>query len=511
MQDFKSYFCLPKQEYSTKDFKLRVTQEEDIEDIRVWRNAQLDVLRQPAPISQDQQKKYFSNEIWPSMQEPYPKNILFTFFENKKRIGYGGLVHIAWEHRRAEISFLLANEIAENKNIRCTYFSSYLKIIKEIAFRDLNLYKITTETYAIRPDYIKTLEKSYFYLEGRLRKHVIINGRSVDSLCHSLIRKKETKKVKVLVSSASRKIPLIKSILEAKDRFDKEILVYAGDINKDAHAQFVCDGLILLPATSVENFEEILNLLKENQIELVIPTRDGELEFWATHRKALEKEGIQVIVSEPEAITTSLDKLAFAKFGEIKGFPIIPAWEHPQGKGPFVVKERYGAGSRSIGLNIETLDAALEWGAKLAQPIYQPFIEGKEISVDAWLDKTSKVKGLVLRERNQVAQGESVVTTTFRDTRLEAQCTQLLEALPLHGPVVLQVIIDSLGNPHIIELNARFGGASTASVAVGLDIWYWTLLEWDNQNLDLVPYLRSDKEARQIRVPQDILLYDSSF
>ncbi|WP_218139045.1 NAD-dependent epimerase/dehydratase family protein [Allopseudospirillum japonicum] len=315
----------------------------------------------------------------------------------------------------------------------------------------------------------------------------------------------------ILISSASRKIPLIKSILEAKDRFDKEILVYAGDINKDAHAQFVCDGLILLPATSVENFEEILNLLKENQIELVIPTRDGELEFWATHRKALEKEGIQVIVSEPEAITTSLDKLAFAKFGEIKGFPIIPAWEHPQGKGPFVVKERYGAGSRSIGLNIETLDAALEWGAKLAQPIYQPFIEGKEISVDAWLDKTSKVKGLVLRERNQVAQGESVVTTTFRDTRLEAQCTQLLEALPLHGPVVLQVIIDSLGNPHIIELNARFGGASTASVAVGLDIWYWTLLEWDNQNLDLVPYLRSDKEARQIRVPQDILLYDSSF
>jgi carbamoyl-phosphate synthase large subunit len=83
-----------------------------------------------------------------------------------------------------------------------------------------------------------------------------------------------------------------------------------------------------------------------------------------------------------------------------------------------------------------------------------------------------------------------------------------MESLPLRGPVVLQLIVDESNQPHIIELNARFGGASTASISAGLDIWYWTLLELDSQDLELVPFQRSEVEIRQIRVPQDIVIYD---
>ncbi|SEI86624.1 Protein N-acetyltransferase, RimJ/RimL family [Allopseudospirillum japonicum] len=190
MQDFKSYLCLPKQEYSTKDFKLRVIQEEDIEDIRVWRNAQLDVLRQPAPISQDQQKTYFSNEVWPSMQEPYPKNILFTFFKKKKRIGYGGLVHIAWEHRRAEISFLLNDCLTKDKVLYRKYFSNYLNLIKEVAFLSLKINRLYTETYAFRKDHINVLENCGFELEGIMRNHILLNNKYCDSIIHGAIYEK---------------------------------------------------------------------------------------------------------------------------------------------------------------------------------------------------------------------------------------------------------------------------------------------------------------------------------
>lgn len=311
----------------------------------------------------------------------------------------------------------------------------------------------------------------------------------------------------ILVSSASRKISLVRSIIEAKLRLAKEAAVYAGDIDDQAHAQFVCDGFVQLPKTTENNIEELLEVLEKHDVGLVIPTRDGELDFWARNRMIFENHGTAVLVSDPQAIATSVDKLAFAEFGAANKLPIIPAWEAPEGSGTFVVKERYGAGSRSIGLNLSESDAEIH-AEKLSHPIYQPFVEGREISVDAWLDRLHNVKGLVLRERNEVANGESVVTTTFRDLELESECVKVLESLPLRGPVVLQLIVDQAGHPHIIELNARFGGASTASISVGLDMWYWTLLEQDGQDLESVPFHRSEEDIRQIRVQRDIVLYD---
>lgn len=332
----------------------------------------------------------------------------------------------------------------------------------------------------------------------------------IDFEKHQLSKTKNKYRNNILISSASRKIPLARSIIEAKKRLANDSSLYAGDVDKTALAQFVCDGFIELPKTTEDNINNFLEIIEKHDIGLVVPTRDGELEFWSKNKNLFESRGTFVLVSENQAIATSVDKLAFSEFGKEKKYPIIPAWERPMGSGPFVVKERYGAGSRSIGLNLQEEDARAH-AQSLSHPIYQPFIEGREISVDAWLDCKHQVKGLVLRERNEVSNGESVITTTFRNPALESVCKELLESLPLRGPVVLQLIIDKTGLPHIIELNARFGGASTASIAAGLDIWYWTLLEMDGQNLDLIPFQRSEKEIRQIRMQQDIVLYDPDF
>jgi carbamoyl-phosphate synthase large subunit len=87
-------------------------------------------------------------------------------------------------------------------------------------------------------------------------------------------------------------------------------------------------------------------------------------------------------------------------------------------------------------------------------------------------------------------------------------CHSLLESLPLKGPVVLQVIRDVEGHAHIIELNARIGGASTASIAAGLDIWWWSLLEAEGMRTDNYPFNRIPGEVRQVRVPSDLYIYD---
>lgn len=314
----------------------------------------------------------------------------------------------------------------------------------------------------------------------------------------------------VLVSSASGKIPLLRSVIEAARKIHPEKLIYAGDLDTTALCRYVADGFIALPRTEDANFDSLRELCQRHGIGIIIPTRDGELDFWSRHAELLAASGIEVIVSPQESITLSLDKLRFAEHGAKNSLPIIPAWLNPKGSGPFVVKERFGAGSRSIGLNLD-VEAAREHATSLIDPIFQPFIRGEEISVDAWLDKKHQVKGLVMRTRDIVKNGESVVTTTFRDEQLENICRKVLTSMPLRGPVVLQLIRDAQGQPHIIELNARIGGASNTAIAVGLDIWLWTLLESEDNCANLGPFHRIPGEVRQVRVPADLHFHGPRF
>ena len=308
----------------------------------------------------------------------------------------------------------------------------------------------------------------------------------------------------LLVTSAARKIPLLRAAISAARKLSPDMQVLAGDLDPDAPAQYVADGFWAMPRTDNTELDALIAGCRERGIGVVLPTRDGELLFWARHKARFAREGIAVLVSPEDSVTRCLDKLAFARFGQSRGLPFIPAFEglEDAGPAPYAVKERFGAGSRAIGLNLDA-DSAREHAKGLTAPIFQPFIEGTEISVDAWLDRNHKVKGLVLRRRDRVVEGESQVTTTFRDPAIEETAGTALEALQLCGPVVMQILIDRAGQPHIIECNSRFGGASTAGIAAGLDSLYWSLAEAAGNDVAALPFARISGEVRQVRLPAD--------
>jgi carbamoyl-phosphate synthase large subunit len=316
----------------------------------------------------------------------------------------------------------------------------------------------------------------------------------------------------VLVSSASGKVPLVRAVMNAARRLDPPAKVIAGDVDDGALARYVADGFWQMPRAEDSQFEALVAGCKTREIRHVFPTRDGELLFWAQHQVRFASVGIDVVVSPEESVGMCVDKLAFARFGGDHGLPFIPLAEHPDqaGDGPYVVKERFGAGGRRIGLQLDR-KAALEHARMLEHPVYQTFVAGKEISVDAWLDRAHRVKGLVLRTRDSVVNGESRVTTTFRDESIEDLAMRVLRSLKLRGPVVMQMLIDAENAPHVIECNARFGGASTASIAAGLDVFYWSLLESRGARLEGVPFRRFAREVRQVRVPEDIRIYGDRF
>ena len=181
------YACMPRSILGDGTLTIRPVERSHIEEIRRWRNAQMDVLRQSSEITPAQQERYYETHVWPQKSVLEPPNILLSYQDNGVAIGYGGLVHISWENRRAEVSFLLDPEIAQRQDDYARYFLAFLKLVRELALKDLQFERIFTETYATRVHHIGVLELAGFRREGVMKHHVMIDGEFVDSIIHGYL------------------------------------------------------------------------------------------------------------------------------------------------------------------------------------------------------------------------------------------------------------------------------------------------------------------------------------
>jgi RimJ/RimL family protein N-acetyltransferase len=108
--------------------------------------------------------------------------------KNDALIGYGGLVHINWVDKHAEISFLIDTEL-EKDNFD-EFWCEYIKLIEQIAFKELKLHKIYVYAFDLRPHLYLSLLKSNFFKDSQLKDHVLINGSFIDVVIHSKINSK---------------------------------------------------------------------------------------------------------------------------------------------------------------------------------------------------------------------------------------------------------------------------------------------------------------------------------
>lgn len=503
------YRKLAKQRYDGSDhFSLVPIRKEDMESIRLWRNAQTDILRQNDPISALEQEAYFTEVLAPSFEENEPKQILFSFLHIDHCIGYGGLTHIDFQAKRAELSFLLDPTIEEGTTEFATCFSHFFSLLQEIAFQELKLHRLVAETYATRRELIALLELSGFEYEGCLKDHVFKNGVWINSLMYGLVHQAESRKAAVLVTSCSKKVPLIHAVRNAIARVPDFGYVFGCDSNEFSISKYFVDHFWHSKPFQELEAHDIIEYCLTHSIKAIIPTRDAELAFFAKNRSEFEKKGIFALVSEQETIAITQDKKRFSEYLQSKNFPSIPTYltaSECQEK-IVVVKERYGAAGRGIGIKLTHAQAEIA-AQLLENPLFQPYIEGVEYSVDLYRDRKGKLQGIIARTRDVIAHGESEVTTTIQHPELETLCSDLANELNLYGHAVIQVIEDSDGKFHILECNPRFGGASTSSLHAGLESLYWFLLESINENTTLPSFKRLSHDIRQVRHPHDQVFY----
>lgn len=322
----------------------------------------------------------------------------------------------------------------------------------------------------------------------------------------------EKKNLKILITSSSHKSALIRAVQKAGKSLDQRIQVVAGDSRSNVVTRYTAEDFWEMPKLDDSRIQEVIEYCQISQIGLIIPTRDGELDFWARHKEEFTKQDIEVLISSPGTIENCLDKLKFYEITKKFGFnPIYTTTDQKSllSRDLLVVKERFGAGSRDIGVGLEFEKASLH-ALKLENPIFQPLIVGQEISADIWIIP-GVYESVVLRYRTIVVGGESQVTQIFRDESIEKYLLGLAKKLHLVGPAVIQAIIDESGQINIIECNPRVGGASTASNAAGTNAFRKMIQHYLlGQYIGPIGKFERVEEIIQVRSAFDEYTYDSS-
>ena len=107
------------------------------------------------------------------------------------------------------------------------------------------------------------------------------------------------------------------------------------------------------------------------------------------------------------------------------------------------------------------------YAAQLENYIVQPFIDGREYTIDIFCDWDVRPVSIVPRERLKVRAGEVLKTKIEMDKIMIRESKVLCENFRPCGPMTVQLIRDREGIDRFIEINPRFGGGVPLSMKAG--------------------------------------------
>ena len=178
-----SYKSLNKQIFTLGEYSIVPIRSGDRYDILKWRNEQMYHLRQNQPLTFEDQDHYFDKVIPELFEQNKPGQILFSYLKNEDCIGYGGLVHINWKDKNAEISFIMNTELEQNDFYK--HWKIFLELIEEVAFEEIKLHKLHSYAFDLRPKIYEVLEIAGYKKEAVLKDHCLFNDDYIDVIIHS--------------------------------------------------------------------------------------------------------------------------------------------------------------------------------------------------------------------------------------------------------------------------------------------------------------------------------------
>lgn len=276
----------------------------------------------------------------------------------------------------------------------------------------------------------------------------------------------------ILITSAGKRVALVKAFKETIGRFFPESKVYVSEMNPVmAPAAYASDGSFSVPRVTSEDYIGIIQeICRKFDIGLVVPTIDTELAVLAANKELFETNDTHLCVSDYDFIMMCRDKRNTGAFFEEKGIRVPASIDKYNPRFPMFAKPYDG----SLSSNLHYIKTADDLTAEVLEDpklIFMEYIDKtkyQEYTVDMYFGRDYRLKMAVPRERIEIRAGEINKGRTVKQF-LEPYVHKHLNYIEgCEGCICGQFFYDKESNDVIgIEINPRFGGGYPLSYAAG--------------------------------------------
>ena len=317
------------------------------------------------------------------------------------------------------------------------------------------------------------------------------------------------KEYNILILSAGRRVELINCFKAARNRLNINGKVFAADMSNTAPALCFAEGKFILPKIGTDNYiESLINICRDNNIALVVPTIDTELLILAKNKARIESEtSAKIMISNSESVKSCCDKKLTAKFFLEHGFglPKTLTEENISTSSytfPLFIKPENGSSSINAFRvnNEEELKFFLDY---VPHPIVQECVVGTEYTVDCFSDFDANIISIVPRIRIATRGGEVLKGKIDKNHVIISDVKKLVQTFGFIGQTTVQCFLCEDGSIKYIEINPRFGGGAPMSIGAGADsceklyrLLLGEKLSYDESYEDGVVFSRFDSSVR---------------
>lgn len=286
--------------------------------------------------------------------------------------------------------------------------------------------------------------------------------------------------MRILFTSIGRRVELVQAFRKAADDMQIELTIIGADITKDAPALYFCDGTKIVCRIKDSNYiPQLLDICEKENVDCLIPTIDTDLLLLAENKHRFEAIGTKVLISDVDKVNLCRDKNYtadyFISLGLKSPLPVnsVEKYEEALHGGsvsfPAFIKPKDGSSSINA-YRVDNLDDLKLYSEKIEDYIIQPFISGREYTIDIFCDYEGNPVYITPRERLAVRSGEVLKTRISQDDTMISEMLKLVADYKPCGQITVQLIQDEkTGDNYYIEINPRFGGGAPLSIKAGAD------------------------------------------
>jgi carbamoyl-phosphate synthase large subunit len=203
----------------------------------------------------------------------------------------------------------------------------------------------------------------------------------------------------------------------------------------------------------------------------------AEMRVLSEHADRLREETGAVVVTSPPAVLRRMeDKWELTRYLAGAGFDaprsVLPAdgdaWQQflDEVPYPFIVKDRFGAGSQGLGIARSPAQLA-ELVATIPNPVVQEYLapDDEEYTVGVFVCSDGEPAGSIVMRRT-LGLGMTMKAQVLPDSALGPYCERVLARSGCLGPCNVQLRLTARG-PVVFEVNPRFSSTTSARAHYG--------------------------------------------